>query len=503
MTVPQIALVLLLSSAIAALTMVYMARDRRVTRAKTAPAGPSIAYLFESDMLIHATPLGQSLLNRPNSDLRWNDIRTTFDARFPDLPQAPPKQLDTITEVGAVDPEDQGVIKIEAIGRHMRRELVEADAETAEPNRHAARSLRILHKRLDEMCQNAPFPMWRLDADNAVVWSNAAYEDLARSVGHDPDRSDEPVLTVPRAGDERRKARVSIERKNSSAPAWFEVTATPSDGGLLHHAINIDAVIQAEIAQRNFVQTLAKTFAQLSIGLAIFDRNRQLVLFNPALVDLTGLQAEFLSARPELLTFFDNLRDRRIMPEPKNYATWRQDTSNMIAAAADGHFQETWSLHSGQTFRVSGRPHPDGAIAFLIEDITEEISQTRAFRAEVALGHSLLDTFDDAIAVFSPTGTLTFCNTAYRELWNQAPDESFAETTLFDCIRVWQNGCAPNPAWGEIPEFVAKVSERAAWSASIRYLDGTDCYVNIAPIASGETLVRFETHSTPALLSEM
>ncbi len=132
------------------------------------------------------------------------------------------------------------------------------------------------------------------------------------------------------------------------------------------HAIDINAVISAEIAQRNFVQTLAKTFAQLSTGLAIFDRNSQLALFNPALVDLSALPIEFLSARPDLLSFFDRLCDSRVMPEPKNYNSWRQEIADVIAAATDGSYQETWSLDTGQTYRVSGRPHPDGAIAFLI-----------------------------------------------------------------------------------------------------------------------------------------
>lgn len=68
----------------------------------------------------------------------------------------------------------------------------------------------------------------------------------------------------------------------------------------IYHAVDVNAVVKSEIAQRNFVQTLAKTFAQLSIGLAIFDRNGQLALFNPALIDLTELPAEFLSGRPTL-----------------------------------------------------------------------------------------------------------------------------------------------------------------------------------------------------------
>ena len=130
------------------------------------------------------------------------------------------------------------------------------------------------------------------------------------------------------------------------------------DGVTVFHATCINAVVAAEQAQRNFVQTLAKTFAHLSIGLAIFDRNGQLALFNPALVDLTGLPAHFLSARPTMLSFFDQLRENRRMPEPKNYLNWRQEIADVIAAATDGRYQETWSLETGQTYSVKAARIP-------------------------------------------------------------------------------------------------------------------------------------------------
>ncbi len=172
-------------------------------------------------------------------------------------------------------------------------------------------------------------------------------------------------------------------------------------------------LVKTEDAQRDFVQTLAKTFAQLSTSLAIFNRDRQLALFNPALVDLTGLSVSFLSPRPTIDSFFDALRENRRMPEPKNYKTWRHRMADLISAAETGQFEETWSLETGQTYRVTGRPHPDGAIAFLLEDISTEVLLTRNFRAELEMGQSLVDTFDDALAVFSHAGVLTFSNKAY------------------------------------------------------------------------------------------
>ena len=137
------------------------------------------------------------------------------------------------------------------------------------------------------------------------------------------------------------RQRVSARLPNSEYQDWYDVSVVSAGDIMIFHAVDVNAVVKSEAAQRNFVQTLAKTFAQLSIGLAIFDRNGQLALFNPALIDLTDLPADFLSGRPTLMSFFDRIRENRRMPEPKNYHSWRQQITEVIAAATDGRYQET------------------------------------------------------------------------------------------------------------------------------------------------------------------
>ena len=210
----------------------------------------------------------------------------------------------------------------------------------------------------------------------------------------EPDETKPMFEFLPDFDEKTGSQRVSTQPPGKEHQDWYDVSAVSVGDMTIFHAIDVNAIVKSEVAQRNFVQTLAKTFAQLSIGLAIFDRNGQLALFNPALIDLTNLPADFLSGRPTLMSFFDRIRENRRMPEPKNYQSWRQQITDVIAAATDGRYQETWTLETGQTYRVNGRPHPDGAIAFLIEDISAEISLTRNFRAELELGQSLMDTFE-------------------------------------------------------------------------------------------------------------
>ena len=87
------------------------------------------------------------------------------------------------------------------------------------------------------------------------------------------------------------------------------------------------------------------------------------------------------------------------MPEPKNYATWREKLAFWSR-------QQPRDLHRNLEFthwcNISDfwAPHPDGALAFLFEDITAEVSMSRRFTAELELHRELLNNLDGAIAIF-------------------------------------------------------------------------------------------------------
>ena len=463
-------------------------------RAPRATAEPmaDISLLFRGADLEHASSSARFILSQHTGETDWVNLYRSFHARFPTLPFDPVSSRDSSLILAAQDAQDTAVLKIEQIKDCTHVHVIDPDALGLHEH-HRMKSLEAELKTLRLASSTAPNPTWQTDENGAVVWCNDAYKSLYQDAYGSAPNPAKPLLQSPgETQDDNNPSRASLKTNNDNAPLWFDVSAMPIDSGAMYHAININPVIRAEIAQRNFVQTLAKTFAHLSTGLAIFDRNSQLALFNPALVNLTALSAEFLSARPDLSSFFDSLRDNRVMPEPKNYRSWRQEISHVISAAIDGRYQETWTLDSGQTYRVSGRPHPDGAIAFLIEDISAEILITRNYRAELELSQSLMDTFDDALVVFSSAGLLQFCNASYREMWKLDPENSFAEVTVIDSIKDWQKQCQPNPTWGEIRDFVMNFDERATWNASIEHFDHKTLRCHIDPIASGATLVRFQ-----------
>ena len=206
---------------------------------------------------------------------------------------------------------------------------------------------------------------------------------------------------------------------------------------------------------REVVQTLAKTFAHLPVGIAIFSRDRRLTLFNPALTDLSGLPASFLGDRPTLTAVLDELRNRQII------------------------------------FRVTGRPHPEGAIVLLFEDITDEVTLTRRFRKDTQLGQAILDELPIALAVFACDGTMTLANAAYTALWDIDPGSTLGAVGITDTARRWIERTAPTPVWGDLRDFVTMMTDRSEWTGEVEMLDQRRLELRCTPLPGGDSLVAF------------
>jgi PAS domain-containing protein len=444
-------------------------------------------FLFDDTKLIGWSAGARHFIGSQADRFNWNMLRDQLARSYPGLPQTPALLKDmgplTLSGTAAADSDEAHCEWIDGIARVQLRRHAHADKDSA-----MAQELTTLRAAVHQ----APYPVWLQSDEGRVTWTNLAYDDLSLKLrGRNADLTDPIFTNLDNPMSTGRPERVSIQQPESENKLWYNISTTETEAGWLCHAVDVNAVVDAEVAQRNFVQTLAKTFAQLSIGLAIFDRNRQLVLFNPVLIDLTALPANFLSSRPNLLSFFDRLRDQRMMPEPKNYSSWRHQMADLVEAASEGRYQETWSLPSGSVYSVSGRPHPDGAVAFLFEDITAEITLTRQFRSEIEMGQSVLDQMDEAVAVFSSDGTLTVSNTAYHGMWRMDPDASFAKVAISDAAKVWQELCDPTPAWGEVQDFVAGRENRDPWWAEVRLRDGTELSCKVTPVPNGSTMVSF------------
>ncbi len=455
-------------------------------------------FLFDGETLVDCTPGGRAVLaGSAAHGTPWVKLIAHLSPTFPQI-ETHLAALATEGSVTLASEENVGLpLMLQAEMRGGLTSITLIDPETEggtsrqDPMAHRAMTEELTFLR--SMLAQAPVLAWKERGDGAVIWANSAY--LLKSsdtlpIGQEltwplPQLFEKTAIHQAAAG-QRQKLRL-----RDGTVSWFDLVSLPDPTGRRVYAAPADAAVQAETTLRDFMQTLTKTFAHLPIGLAIFDSQRQLQLFNPALLDLTGLPPDFLSMRPSLLSVLDALRDRNMVPEPKDYRSWRRQIMDLERAAASGVYEETWNLPGGQIYRVVGRPHPNGALALMLEDISNEISRTRRYRADLELGQSVIDSMEEAVAVFSETGQLVMTNAAYARLWGHDPSENLSGGTIRALSGHWRAQSAPNAVWAEAEEFVATFGDREHWRREVRLLDGRLLTCRFRPLSGGATLVGF------------
>lgn len=503
-TVIAVGLVSSLVTGLCFLLLPGLRRDRVGTGGPDVVPGPrdeDVVFLFSGGMLVDATPAARNQL--PVEPAHADDLARfviaycqRFEGLSDRLERFGPGDRFDIAEV----PEDRDSLRLTAENRAGQIRICITDplrdTRSEMVAHYSLAAMRAELFTLRSIAERSPIPTWKRRHDGTIIWANSTYMQIAVDlagedalIGWPPPDVFAGLMDTPDPDAPPPKRRLSLAPGTPHGRTlWFDLIALPGEIETLYFALPIDNLVRAENALTEFVQTLTKTFAHLRIGLAIFDQKRRLALFNPALVDLTGLPAAQLSARPTLHSFLDALRDTQKIPEPKDYKSWRMQIAHLETGAADGTFEETWHLSNGQTFRVSGRPHPDGAVAYLFEDISSEVSMTRSFRSEIELSQSVVDSLDTAIAAFAPNGHCTLSNRAYGRLWDLSPGQP--EDIMAACAR-WRTVCQPGTDWQGLCNRVLVTGQRLPWTGPVHLRDGRVMRCDTRPIAGGATLVTF------------
>ena len=490
-----------------------LSRRRQGVAPKEDGAEQGALFIFREQTLIDCSARAQALLlslsgtgTQRAEQSPWLMLRDYLIPRFPGIDAA----LAGLSHKGCVQLDAAGAPQLSLTASylnglvHLRLSDCSDESALLAMDRLGYDALQKELRTMRFVLRHMPGLVWQENADGQVIWANSAY---LRALEQGPEA--ETILSWPLpkvfdAPNPSPQSRLALEQEGKTR--WFSHVAVTDDGCTTHFANPIDAAVQSETARRQTLQTLTHTFSALPIGLALFDSDRRLQVFNPALVDLTGLQPLFLAARPSFEQVLYSLRESRMLPEPKDFNSWRKEILDMELAAENGDYAEEWSLDSGKTYLVTGRPQPDGAIALFMQDITSEATLTRSFRAEIDTAQNALDGLEQAVVIFGLNGQTLLSNAEYSNLWNMDPCSDLADRGLSQAISVWSEACEPTTFWARLAEFVASRlrdpdsgQQRPHISGSAKLLSGEVMRMKACRLAGGSTMLLFDLHSPPYL----
>ena len=319
-----------------------------------------------------------------------------------------------------------------------------------------------------------PFPSWTLSEQGEVLSANCD--------GHPP-ATNSPRFSMPKNGVDQ----------------YYTTLTSAADGKTNIFALPCDDVISLEKTNRRLMETLSTTFVKLPVGLAIFDADKTLTHFNPAVTDLLGLDAAWLARRPTIGAVLEKLRENRHLPDHKDFLEWRRLLVDMQSTSSSQSYSDVWTLPNGNSLQVIGEAHSEGAVTFLFEDITAQIAMERRHYAETALNQAVIDQILDPMVVINPAGSIISANKAFEELFNYQTADAICDATISSLANDFP---VADEFWARLQKFVSQSINRESWNLPIS-LDAART-ADVHPMPDGSTLVflRLKWVSPRAILAE-
>jgi PAS domain S-box-containing protein len=227
----------------------------------------------------------------------------------------------------------------------------------------------------------------------------------------DPEAQVEAVLRLDRSRPTRRQLGLADGSRT------YETISVPlSDGGFVNVAHDITALLRAREDQAARAALLEATLARLRGGVARFDEELRLGLFNPAYEALIGLPGGSLR---QGMTHRDVIA---LLEERGEFASTEEQEAVAGRLEADRHRASTRQRQrpTGQGLRFDTQPTDDGGFLLEVTDITALKRAEDEARRRAGLLDGVLAALPQGVCVFGPDRRVAMFNAAYARLMDGA-----------------------------------------------------------------------------------
>jgi signal transduction histidine kinase len=347
------------------------------------------------------------------------------------------------------------------------------------------------------LLNSLPAPVWARDADNRLIFVNAAY---ARAVeAEDPSDAVERELELLDLGAREKFAQarsgnsVSSERLPvivAGSRRIFDVVDAPSGEGSAGMAVDATEVEAMRTELKRMIEAHRRVLDHLATGVAIFNVDRKLIFHNSAFRSLFELDPAFLEHTPTDSAVLDTLRTSRQVPEEQDFRQWKQQLYEAYRAVEPK--EQMWHLPDGRALRVVTAPNPEGGVTYLYDDVTERLDMHRRYDALIKVQSETLDHLAEAVAVFGSDGRVRLHNPAFQRMWKLSP-EALDQHPHIEAVTAWAQAMHDdNNVWRNLRAAVTAIDERQPIVARIERRDGMMIDMTTMPLPDGATLVTFQ-----------
>lgn len=344
-----------------------------------------------------------------------------------------------------------------------------------------------------------PFMLWHHTNKQNIDYCNKAYADmlgqdvetvLLKKENFFPAKEAANVFQKAKKTRKVQKIRLSkiIEGERHVFDLWER---KDSEGGSWVLGIDVSEDEKNKENTKQESKAFEKIFNHLSVSLCIFSKTQKLIHFNRAFLDLFRFDEQRLSQALSFEDFFDELRNRRLLPEVVDFASYKKIFLRFFKEDKLLH-KEILHLPDERSLRLTIAPYALGGLVMLFEDITEHLILERKNNTMIAVHNALINHLQEGVLIFGVDHRLSLINDFCSQLWGLR--HSFGEgehlnqllhktKDFFDCGKNWS-------LFKE--NILEGVTNRSPRQGIIHRKDGISLKFHYIPLPNGEHLITYQ-----------
>ncbi|HKP33570.1 MAG TPA: ATP-binding protein, partial [Sphingomicrobium sp.] len=354
---------------------------------------------------------------------------------------------------------------------------------------------------LTQLIEAAPFPMWYRGPDLKLGLVNSAFvhavegKDAAEVIDRGAElvdaQGEDDAVTVARKALEAggvvsrmQPAIIHGERR------MLRIVDVPlPTGAVAGFAVDVQDLEDARSELGRYIESQRELADRMTAGTAQFDADRTLSFFNRPFAMMTGLDADWLSEKPEFDRVIERMREGQRLPETRDFPAWKEERRGWFTSAEEV-VEEEWMLPAGDHIRVVAQPLPDGGLRLFLEDRTEQLRLASARDTLLRVRAATFDNLFEAISVFASDGRLYTWNSRFIDDWELDEDWLTTHPRVDELVPAMARKLVNPTTAAQIREMVRQTTnERQSASGRISMTDGRHFQFAAVPLPDGNALL--------------
>ncbi|MCK6449684.1 MAG: ATP-binding protein [Alphaproteobacteria bacterium] len=373
------------------------------------------------------------------------------------------------------------------------------DAAVAAQLREAIAAAVGEREQLQATLDALPLPVWRRDADLALMWCNAAY--AAATDGAPDDVVADQRELVPGGQDGRLIAERAASTQKPAADRrhvviggarhLLEITEQPVGQELVGFARDVTELEEVQATLARHLGAHAEVLESLASAIAIYGRDTRLIFFNQSFARLWRLEAAWLMTKPLISEVLEAMREKRRLPEYVDFRAFKAETIALFTSLVEPR-DDLMHLPDDTTLRTLVAPHPLGGLMFLFEDVTDRMALERSYNTLTEVQRETLNNLHEGVAVFGGDGRLRLSNPEFARMWNLTPDDLADGPHISDIVEKTRGLFADVADWPRRrAQIIARITEPEPRAGRIERTDQKVIDYALTPLPDGAALLTY------------